>query len=476
MRPIRCCTALAMVAALGACGGSPVSPAERQFGAEQHPQLLAEFGGAYPGEEAGYVAALGSRLAGAAGLADQCTFTLVNSDVVNAFAVPGCYIYITRGLLAIVNSEGQLASVLSHELGHIAAEHSERQERRSVWRSLAVMAVGALTGSQDLTRLAGAAANFFTLRYSRSHEYEADDLGLKYLEQAGYDPFAAADMLTALDRYQAFQARVRGVDEAQGIPEWALTHPLTDKRTARAREAAADAVGKPDTLPDREAAYLRHVDGLLYGDDPAQGFVLGRAFAHPVMRIAFEAPPGFTLTNSPQAILIEGPDGMRGEFAGGAMPPGGLEAYAEALLAKVVGDTPVDIAAAQRAVSHGVPAILLQGVVRTNQGPVRLSLAAYAGTPGEAYHFLMISDAGATPQAALGELFRSFRLLTPEDVAALRPRYIRVHTIRPGETLPALLGQMAADHPAEQFLMLNGRQRGDRLRPGDQVKLIAWAR
>jgi predicted Zn-dependent protease len=250
--------------------------------------------------------------------------------VVNAFAVPGCYIYLTRGLMSVVNSEAELASVLAHEVGHIVADHSERQQKRSLWRSLGVMAVGLVTQSERLTQLAGAAAGYFTLSYSRKQEFESDDLGIRYLKEAGYDPYAAAQMLGALGRNEQFMARTRGRDEARSIPEWARTHPLTENRVERARDTAAGTGIAAGALPGNEARYLREVDGLLYGDDPAQGFVQGRRFAHPVMRIGFEAPEGFTLTNSPQAILIDGPDGLRGEFGGGRMPRGGLEAYASA--------------------------------------------------------------------------------------------------------------------------------------------------
>ena len=125
--------------------GPVIADADRVQGERTHPQLLAEFGGSYVGEESGYVRSVGERVATAAGLSGQCTFTLVNSDVVNAFAVPGCYIYATRGLVAIVGSEAELASVLAHEVGHIVAEHAQRQQRRTIWRTLGVVAVVSVT-------------------------------------------------------------------------------------------------------------------------------------------------------------------------------------------------------------------------------------------------------------------------------------------------------------------------------------------
>lgn len=467
--------ALALV--LTSCGdGGPSRPAigeaDKAQAARDHPELLAEFGGAYEGEEAAYLAQIGETIARAAGIDGECKFTLVNSDVVNAFAVPGCYIYVTRGLMGIVGSEGELASVLAHEVGHITGNHGAEQQRGSVLRSIGVIAVGAITGSDRLANLAGKAAGFFDLRYSRKHEYEADDLGLSYLRKAGYDPYAEADMLERLQAFQRFQDGARGDADARTIPEWQLTHPLTENRVDRAREAAEKTGLDPDALPEFEARYIGHLDGLLYGDDPEQGFVIGRRFAHPVMRIGFQAPPGYTLTNSPQVIMIEGPEGTRGQFAGGPIPQGGLREYADRLLSGVLGEAPVDIVSTEAGRANGVPALVVQARVQTGNGAVPVSLAVYDGGDGGAYHFLMVSQPGAAPQGELASLFGSFRMLSPRDVANLRPRYLRAWTVRPGETPESLAKRMAADRPEELFRMLNGLDAGGTVKPGQQVKLV----
>lgn len=479
MRRAFAAAALALLAA--GCGGpaaeeSPaaVPDADRVFGAEQHPRLLAEFGGAYAGDEARYVAAVGERVAAAAGLEGRCVFTLVNSDVVNAFAVPGCYIYITRGLFGIVTSEAELASVLGHEVGHIVGGHSRRQGRRSIWRQLGV-AVVSLTGSERLTRLAGQAAQYFGLRYSRNQEYESDDLGIRYLQRAGYDPYAAAEMLQALQRNERFLAASGGRDEAKSIPEWASSHPLTDNRIRRAHERAEATGLADDELPERARAYLEEVDGLLYGDDPEQGFVLGRRFLHPLLRIGFEAPPGFTLTNSPRAIGLSGPGGLRGEFGGGRMGPGGLTGYAEALAGHIAGNAAGEVEAVDQGLVNGVPAVLVRLVLEGRNGAVPLSIAAYDAGGGQAYHFLIIEPPGTGGAGAVEALFGSFRRLSAAEAASLRPRVIRTVAAGPGATLDAVARGMADDNGRALFLLLNGRTAGEPIRPGELLKVVRYA-
>jgi predicted Zn-dependent protease len=336
--------------------------------------------------------------------------------------------------------------------------------------------VGLVTGSDRLTQIAGRAAEYFTLRYSRKQEFESDDIGIRYLAEAGYDPYAAADMLGALGRQEQYMAETGGRDAARGIPEWARTHPLTENRIERALEQARATGVAPDALPERKGEYLREVDGLLYGDDPQQGFVVGRRFAHPVMRIGFEAPKGFTLTNSPQAILVEGPEGVRGEFGGGRMPAGGLDAYATALVQQLFGNAQAEIGAVERSAVNGLPTILVPVQVATEQGALQVTIAAYGAAADSAYHFIMVSTPGSGKAPLLGALFRSFHILTPDEVARLRPREIDVVTVGAGESLRTLAARMASDHPLQTLLMLNGRTADRPVVPGERVKLIAYRR
>lgn len=466
---------LASVLALSACASidstpdaPQVSQNERQAAGQQHQQILEQFGGAYQGSQSAYVAQVGARVASAAGLPGQCTFTVVNSDVVNAFAVPGCYIYVTRGLLSIANSEAELASVLGHEVGHVVADHSAQRQNRSLLTGLGAILLGVVTGSGDLAQLAGQAGQLYTLRFSRDQEYQADDLGIRYLVRAGYAPLAAADLLDQLGDHDALMARTRGRD-AETVPEWGRTHPLTAERVAR---AAATARATGIQAPEQEEVFLSALNGMLYGDDPAQGFVTGRTFAHPALRVGFEAPVGFTLTNSTRAVLVESPNGAKAQFTGGRAT-GSVEDHARTVLTQLVGQTPTQVGQAQRTTINGLEAVILPAQAQTQNGLVEVTVAAYRFGPETIYHFVSLAPSGASN--TLTPLFRSVRRLSESEAASLRPRRIEVITARSGDTVSSLSGRMAVeDLKQDWFTMLNARDPAQPIRAGERLKLVVY--
>lgn len=465
-----------MLALSSGCSSDPAQTAaveedEKHYGAEQHEQLLQQFGGAYSGPESQYLKQVGENLARTAGLEGDCTFSLVNTDVTNAFAVPGCYIYVTRGLMGLMNSEDELASVLGHELGHIIADHSEQQQQRSMLRQLGVVAIALVTDSPALTRIAGGAAQLFTLRYSRTHEYEADDFAVKMLAEANYDPFAAADMLDALGRYEAFHRASE--PEGHAVPEWGRTHPLTDRRIDRVRQAAQAAGRQPGERPEREVPFLDQVDGLLYGDDPDQGYILGRSFAHPGMRIAFDFPEGLRLVNSPLAIQIEGEDGLRGEFSGGRAEAG-LNAYADAVLAQF-GDAHVQKSVCERGTINGLPALIHELRLQTGQGALNGLLVVISPGGSSAYHFLLVAPPGKPVSSEAEKMIASFRRLSAAEAGSLRPRYIDVVAVKQDTTAKSLSRLMISDRPLEHFLVLNGRTEHEPVKAGTRVKIVRLA-
>ncbi len=240
-----------------------ISASDRQQGNAAHPQLMAEFGGAYTGPQAAYVARIGKQVAVKSGLSNAAgdfTVTTLNSPVENAFAIPGGYIYITRQLLALMNSDAELASVLGHEVGHVAARHAASRNKRSTIGSVLAAAASMATGSELAGRAIGTGAQLYTLKYGRDQEYQADALGVRYMTAAGYDPYAAADILSALDASTGLASNGTGRSQ----PTWMSSHPNSADRVRRAVELAA-ATGQPETTPPQDVRFLRMLDGLPYG-------------------------------------------------------------------------------------------------------------------------------------------------------------------------------------------------------------------
>lgn len=261
--------AAALATALPAAAQS-ISARDRATGEQADPQLVREFGGRYTGPQVALVERVGKRVAVQSGLSnarDDFTITLLDSPVENAFAIPGGYVYVTRQLLALMNSEAELASVLGHEVGHVAARHSAARNRTATIGSVVAGVVGAVAGSGTAGQLAGSVARggaqLYTLRYGREQEYAADALGVRYITAAGYDPYAAADMLASLDAETGLQAAVAGRG-GQQLPSWASTHPNGADRVRRAAQLA-EQTGKPLVDPPPEdTAFLRALDGMAY--------------------------------------------------------------------------------------------------------------------------------------------------------------------------------------------------------------------
>ncbi len=240
---------------------APISQSEAQQGAQAHPQLLAEFGGAMTGPQADYVEQIGKNVAVQSGLGnarDAFTVSLVNSSVNNAFAIPGGYVYTTRQLVTLMNNEAELAGVLGHEVGHVAARHSQRRQqaaqRNSILGILGTIASNVLLGNSGLGNTLSNAfqqgSQLLTLRFSRKQEIEADQLGINYLSQAGYDPRAMSTVLRSLALQNSLDAQLQGRNAS--IPEWASTHPDPASRVnTAAQRAAASTACCMATIPSR---------------------------------------------------------------------------------------------------------------------------------------------------------------------------------------------------------------------------------
>jgi predicted Zn-dependent protease len=468
---------LATAAAVSLCGTAAGQPSLQTNASappvpREHVATIEAYGGLLEGRQAAYVRQVGERIAGAAGRRD-CGFHVVNSAAVNAFtAPPGCHVYITRGLLAILNSEAELAAVLGHEVGHVTANHAGGRQQRTVLSGLGALIVGAVTGSSELAQLAGRFGQLNVLSYSRNQEFQADALGVRYLTAGGYAPQAAADMLVALQAEDQLSERLRSQEPAKAVPEWARSHPLTGERIARAAQEARKAVPAP-TASEREEPFLAAIDGMLYGDDPQQGFVNRRGFAHPGLGIAFDTPPGVALSNSPQAVKIEGPNGLAGEFTIARRTGRDLEDQAYQALRRAAGQTPIQTGRPERVRSGGMDGVVLPALARSQRGTVQATVAVFEGGPNQTYQFLFLAPGGGGQ--TVDDIIASLRRLGPREAADLRARRIEVVTVRAGDTAERLAQRMAVDEARlDTFLMLNGLRAGDRLSPGRRMKLVAY--
>jgi predicted Zn-dependent protease len=483
LRNLAAAGALALAALLAACAINPATgePSftgfmsesdEARIGRESHPEVLKEFGGAYGTPELQtYISSIGNLLASTSERSNvPFTFTVLNTPVVNAFAVPGGYIYITRGLLALANNEAEVAGVLAHEIGHIAARHSAQRYSQQMLAQIGLMGLGIATGSGELVNLAGTGAMIYLQSYSREQEYEADELGVRYLARANYEPQAMADFLSSLAADSRLEAMIEGHPETADQFNIMATHPRTVDRVQRAVTEAKATTPVPNPITEREI-YLDKIDGILYGDDPDQGFIRGQRFAHPKLLFEFTAPDGFNLVNSADAVQASGPKGSGLVFDRAPRSPAGsltdYIAYDWARKIRVFNLESLTI--------NGMDAATAIASVDTRRGPADLRLVAIRYDAGTVYRFLFLTPPGLT--AALDPAFRksasSFRKLTPAEAAALKPMRVRIITVQQGDSVASLAARMPfPNYREERFRTLNGLAPGQGLVAGQRVKLI----
>jgi predicted Zn-dependent protease len=458
---------------------APITPQEAQMGAQYHPQFLAEFGGAMSGPQAAYVEQVGKNIAVQSGLGNaraSFTVSLLNSPVHNAFAVPGGYIYTTRQLVTLMNSEAELAAVLGHEVGHVAARHSQRREKAAQTNSI-LGVLGAIGSSillgdsglgNTLSRTFLEGSQLLTLQFSRKQELEADDLGIQYLARAGYDRRAMGTVLASLAAQNTLDAQLAGRNAS--VPEWASTHPDPASRVQGALSRAGSAGGG---VTNRDT-FLTRIDGLLYGDDPAQGMIEGSQFIHPELRLSFTAPQGFYMVNGTRAVAINGQGGQ----AQMTLAPynGNLDSYVRAAFTALGGKNGY-LAPSQmeRTTVNGLPAIY--GTARVNSGNsmVDVVVFAYEFARDRAYHFTAIAPAGRA--GTFNPMFQSMRRITAAEAGTVVPKKLQVVTVARGDTVASLARRMA--YPAaqeERFRVLNALGTRDQVTPGQRVKIVVRAR
>lgn len=465
---------LALLAGL-AVGGCATNPAtgrsqimliseaqEIEMGREYDPQIVASVG-LYPDSAwQRYVRQVGTQLAATGERPDlPWTFRVVDDPAINAFAVPGGFIYVTRGLLAHLDSEAQLASVLGHEIGHVTARHTVSRMSSQQLAGLG-LAIGSIVSS-DVGRYAGlanSALGILFLKYSRDDERQADDLGLRYLRRTSWDVREMPDVFRMLERVSTAQGGGR-------LPEWLATHPSPENRLENiAGQIAAQPQTTAGTLVNR-AAYLRRLDGQLFGDNPREGYFNGGRFYHPDMRFWLAFPEGWATHNGKQAVVAVSP-GKDAVVELSLAQGTSAEAAARAFLAQqgITGGT------TSRASLHGLPAASASFGAATEGGTLRGTVVfvehgrAVFGLIGYAPEARW-----STHQAAVERALRSFQPLTDATALNVQPHRLDIITLDRRTTIAVLARQRPSPASAETLALINQVEVETPLEAG---RLIKW--
>jgi len=478
--PFRTLLALGLAAVLTACGTTVVNPvtgqkersvmdekSEIEQGRKAHGEILKEYGRYDDVRLQAYVNDVGQKLAAQSHRAHLTwTFTVLDSPEVNAFALPGGYVYVTRGILAHLNSEAELAGVVGHEIGHVTARHGAQRATRQQDASLGTLAavlLGAVLEGQGVkgaTDIAGqvstTAAAGYLAAYSREQELQADELGAEYLARNRYDARHMVDVIGVLkdqERFAIDAARAEGRSASSGT-NWLSSHPSNDQRLSRIREIAQR---HPATLnaDDGRERYLRAIDGITFGDSREQGVVRGQDFFHEPLGFAISAPSGWQIVNGPSELMLV--NASRDAALLMEVLPEKAGRSHDAILRQL---QPVSGRTERRSL-NGFAATQFDGRVRTSQGreaDVRLTLVT---GPGERVYLLRQAgkDAGAIQRAApaLRQAEATFRALTPADRMAARPWAVQIVSMPKGgyaeltRTAPSTLARAQ-----DQLRLING--------------------
>ncbi len=441
-----------------------VSPGTRAAADDpEHSRIVASYGGIYndPNAAKAVARAVGRLVSASDDPSQSYRITLLNSPVVNAFALPSGNLYVTRGLLALANDTSEVAAVISHEMAHVTARHAvARQRRAEAAQELNKAVAGALQDS-DAQRLALASTQVSLARFSQVQELEADAIGVRTLSRAGFDPFAASRFLSSMARYAEYRAA--RPNASSNRPDFLASHPSTPERISfairAAREVAAPGIGEQE----REQ-YLQDLDGMVFGDDPSEGYIRSRTFLHKALGIQFSVPVGFSLENTSKAVLASDSAGTAMRFDGVADSSSSLKDYLSSgwingldpasIQETTAGDFPT---ATARASADSWSFRI--GVVRSGKTVYRFIFAA--------------QDPQASFDAAFRETFDSFHRLSPTESARLRPLHLRTHRVKPGETVERVAETMSgADRKVDLFRVLNGLDQADQIEAGTLVKVI----
>jgi predicted Zn-dependent protease len=392
----------------------------------------------------------------------QWTFRVANDSAVNAFALPGGYIYVTRGILTHMSSEAELAAVLGHEIGHVTARHTVSQMTKAQLANVG-LALGMILRPQLMNygNLAELGLNLLFLKYSRNDENQADELGLRYVSRTHYDPDPMITLFTTLDRISSAEGEGR-------MPNWLSTHPNPGNRIQHMSQliSALPPGQKGETL--RRDEFLRHIDGMVFGEDPREGFFEGNVFYHPELRFRFAFPQGWKTNNQKQAVGAISPnqDAVVVITMAGRQSP-------EQAAREFFSQQGIQQGPAWRGDINGLPAVANQFAAVTDQGQLR-GIAAFLNHGGKVFQIL-----GYTPASRYGQYDRditaalnSFQRETDRRILSVQPKHLEVVPVQREMTLREFYQRYPSTVPISTIAIINEVDENGRLPAGTQAKRV----
>ena len=447
---------------------------EQRIGAEEHPKLVKAFGGLYKDEKLqSYVSSVGELVHATSEMHNNpFTFVILDSPVVNAYALPGGYIHITRGLLALANDEAELAGVLAHEIGHVTARHSAQRHTRGLIASLSTTILGAVLGSRPIAELSNLVGNAYIQGYSRDQEFEADDLGVRYLARAGYDPLAMSTFLESMRLEDDLRKKIINKSSISERPSIFASHPRTSDRVLRSANEAS--VRNVSARERERTIFLKKLDGLIWGDSPDQGYINGQKFNHPILQIHFLAPPKFNLRNHENSISGGHKNGAFMNFDGDKLPQNNtnLQNYLENEWL-----SNIRLSDLEKIYINGMEAVTATGLLTIGGGWSNARFVVIRWSKDYVYRFLFVNPVGDPPlmDQQFKESAFSFRRLTSIEAELLRPLRIKIVEVKEGETMTTLSKKMAMkNNKFEWFKVLNGLSSTSQVEVGQLIKLVSY--
>ncbi len=489
-------SAIAAATLLG-CGTQTVNPVtgqqersvmseadEVREGAKAHQEVLKEYGVLKNDRVQNYVNDIGQRLAKLSHRSQlKWTFTVLDSPEINAFALPGGYVYITRGIMAYLDSEADLAGVVGHEIGHVTARHGAQRATRQQDAAIVGLLGGVLGAvldakggggiGQQIGEVAGMAAAGRVAKYGREQELQADGLGAEYLSRVNYDPRNMIDVIRVLkdqERFAAEVARVEGRPAPQGGNSWLASHPSNDQRLESISKIAAQYQGNKNYADEGRVRYLQVIDGMPFGESPEQGLTRGRNFYHSTLNFAMTAPIGWRISNEADQLSFMSPAGDAALMVQLAPPNAGRNH--DEIIRNVV--KPVS-GRTDKYVLNGLQATHFTGAVQAQGGQRGVELTVATGASGQNFLMIYAAKDAATLQrnrAALRETEASFRAISAQDAAAAKPWVLRTANLPRGGFAEAARNAPMATLPEQQLRLMNGVYSSGAVQPGALVKMV----